>query len=189
MFPQLIAGPIVRYHEIADQLPGVRRHRMADLGASFPRFALGLSKKVIVADSAAPIANAAFAISPAPLTSVTAWIELLACTVQIYLDFSGYFDMAIGLESMFGFRLPENFDGPYSSHSITGFRRRWRMSLSRWFRDYVYIPLGGNRTGKAKTYRNLMIVFVLVGPLRCRRPGIPRTFSAGVDLVEKFDSR
>ena len=97
MFPQLIAGPIVRYHEIADQLPDVRRQRMADFGAGFPRFALGLSKKVIVADSAAPIANAAFAISPAPLTSVTAWIGILAYTVQIYFDFSGYSDMAIGL--------------------------------------------------------------------------------------------
>lgn len=163
MFPQLIAGPIVRYREIADQLPDVTRHRMADFGAGFPRFALGLSKKVIIADSVGPIAGAAFATSSADLTTATAWIGLLAYTVQIYFDFSGYSDMAIGLASMFGFRLPENFDRPYSAHSITDFWRRWHMSLSRWFRDYVYISLGGNRNGKAKTYRNLMIVFVLVG--------------------------
>ena len=162
MFPQLIAGPIVRYHEIADQLPDVHRHKMADFGAGFPRFALGLSKKVTVADSVAPIANAVFATSPAGLTTATVWIGILAYTIQIYFDFSGYSDMAIGLASMFGFRFPENFDRPYSAHSITGFWRRWHMSLSRWFRDYVYIPLGGNRTGNAKTYRNLMTVFVLV---------------------------
>jgi alginate O-acetyltransferase complex protein AlgI len=163
MFPQLIAGPIVRYHEIADQLPEVRQHRMADFGAGFPRFALGLSKKVIVADTVGPIAGAAFDTSAAGLTTVTAWIGILAYTVQIYFDFSGYSDMAIGLASMFGFRLPENFNRPYSAHSINDFWRRWHMSLSRWFRDYVYIPLGGNLNGKASTYRNLMIVFVLVG--------------------------
>jgi alginate O-acetyltransferase complex protein AlgI len=163
MFPQLIAGPIVRYHEIADQLPDVDRHRMADCGAGFPRFALGLSKKVIVADSVGPIANAAFTTSTADLTTATAWIGILAYTVQIYFDFSGYSDMAIGLAQMFGFRFPENFDRPYSAHSITDFWRRWHMSLSRWFRDYVYIPLGGNRSGNARTYRNLVIVFVLVG--------------------------
>jgi alginate O-acetyltransferase complex protein AlgI len=163
MFPQLIAGPIVRYHEIDDQLPEVRQHRMADFGAGFPRFALGLSKKVIVADTVGPIAGAAFDTSAAGLTTATAWIGILAYTVQIYFDFSGYSDMAIGLASMFGFRLPENFNRPYSAHSITDFWRRWHMSLSRWFRDYVYIPLGGNRNGKASTYRNLMIVFVLVG--------------------------
>ena len=150
MFPQLIAGPIVRYHEIDDQLPEVRQHRMADFGAGFPRFALGLSKKVIVADSVGPIAGAAFDTSAAGLTTATAWIGILAYTVQIYFDFSGYSDMAIGLASMFGFRLPENFNRPYSAHSITDFWRRWHMSLSRWFRDYVYIPLGGNRNGKAK---------------------------------------
>jgi alginate O-acetyltransferase complex protein AlgI len=163
MFPQLIAGPIVRYHEIADQLGDVHRHRMADFSTGFPRFALGLSKKVIVADSVSPIANAAFATSSADLTTPTAWLGILAYTVQIYFDFSGYSDMAIGLASMFGFRLPENFNRPYSAHSITDFWRRWHMSLSRWFRDYVYVALGGNRNGNAKTYRNLMIVFVLCG--------------------------
>src|SRR6202035_2194059 len=107
--------------------------------------------------------NKISALPPGQLSAGHAWLAVVCYTVQIYFDFSGYSDMAIGLGSMFGFRLPENFDRPYSSHSITDFWRRWHMSLSRWFRDYVYIPLGGNRNGKAKTYRNLMIVFVLVG--------------------------
>jgi alginate O-acetyltransferase complex protein AlgI len=157
MFPQLIAGPIVRYHEIADQLPDVDRRRMADCGAGFPRFALGLSKKVIVADSVGPIANAAFATSTADLTTATAWVGILAYTVQIYFDFSGYSDMAIGLAQMFRFRFPGNFDRPYSAHSITDFWRRWHMSLSRWFRDYVYIPLdtnGGLIRSKKASARN-----------------------------------
>lgn len=163
MFPQLVAGPIVRYHEIAEQLGEVKRDRFGDFSAGFPRFALGLSKKVIVADTVGPIADAAFATSGGDLTTPVAWMGALAYAVQIYFDFSGYSDMAIGLGRMFGFRLPENFDRPYSSHSITDFWRRWHMSLSRWFRDYVYIPLGGNRGGAAKTYRNLFIVFVLTG--------------------------
>ena len=148
MFPQLIAGPIVRYHEIDDQLPDVRRHRMADFGAGFPRFALGLSKKVIVADRWGLSRELrSLHRSGGIVTTATAWIGILAYTVQIYFDFSGYSDMAIGLASMLGFRLPENFNRPYSAHSITDFWRRWHMSLSRWFRDYVYIPLGGNREG------------------------------------------
>ena len=163
MFPQLIAGPIVRYHEIADQLADTKRDRLSDFVDGFPRFALGLSKKVIVADTVSPIANAAFITDPSSLTTGTAWIGALAYTVQIYFDFSGYSDMAIGLAQMFGLRLPENFNRPYSAHSITDFWRRWHMSLSRWFRDYVYIPLGGNRNGTAQTYRNLLIVFVLTG--------------------------
>jgi alginate O-acetyltransferase complex protein AlgI len=145
MFPQLIAGPIVRYHEIADQLNNTRRDKLADFAAGFPRFALGLSKKAIVADTVAPIANAAFATGSGDLTTGTAWVGALAYAVQIYFDFSGYSDMAIGLAQMFGLRLPENFNRPYSAHSITDFWRRWHMSLSRWFRDYVYIPLGGSR--------------------------------------------
>jgi alginate O-acetyltransferase complex protein AlgI len=163
MFPQLVAGPIVRYHEIADQLADTKRDRMADLAAGFPRFALGLAKKVVVADTVAPVANAAFAAHGADLTTGTAWLGALAYTVQLYFDFSGYSDMAIGLGQMLGFRLPENFDRPYSAVSITDFWRRWHMSLSRWFRDYVYIPLGGNREGAAKTYRNLVVIFVLCG--------------------------
>lgn len=163
MFPQLIAGPIVRYHEISEQLGDVKRDRFADFSLGFPRFALGLSKKVLVGDTVAPIADAAFRTSSVDLTTGTAWLGILAYTIQIYFDFSGYSDMAIGLGQMFGFRLPENFDRPYSATSITDFWRRWHMSLSRWFRDYVYIPLGGNRGGEGKTYRNLFIVFVLTG--------------------------
>lgn len=163
MFPQLIAGPIVRYHEIADQLDDTNRDRLADISRGFPRFALGLSKKVIVADTVAPIADAAFATASGDLTTPVAWLGALAYAVQIYFDFSAYSDMAIGLGQMLGFRLPENFDRPYSAYSITDFWRRWHMSLSRWFRDYVYIPLGGNRDGAVKTYRNLIIIFFLTG--------------------------
>jgi alginate O-acetyltransferase complex protein AlgI len=163
MFPQLIAGPIVRYHEIADQLADTDRNRADDFALGFPRFAWGLTKKVVVADTLAPIADAAFATSGGDMTTATAWLGALAYTLQLYFDFSGYSDMAIGLGLMLGFKLPENFDRPYSALSITDFWRRWHMSLSRWFRDYVYIPLGGNRKGTAKTYRNLVIIFVLTG--------------------------
>src|SRR4051812_1381829 len=163
MFPQLVAGPIVRYREIADQLPQERTHRLDDIAAGFPRFALGLCKKVIIADSLNPLVNACFATSGDKMTFAIAWLGALTYTLQLYFDFSGYSDMAIGLGRMLGFRLPENFARPYSSVTITEFWRRWHMSLSRWFRDYVYIPLGGNRHGAAKTYRNLFTVFVLTG--------------------------
>jgi len=163
MFPQLVAGPIVRYHEISAQLADTRRNRADDFALGFPRFAWGLTKKVVIADSIAPIADAAFATSGGDMTTATAWVGALAYTVQLYFDFSGYSDMAIGLGLMIGFRLPENFDRPYSAASITDFWRRWHMSLSRWFRDYVYIPLGGNRHGAARTYRNLIIIFAATG--------------------------
>jgi len=163
MFPQLVAGPIVRYREIADQLTQQRSHRLDDIAAGFPRFALGLCKKVVIADSLAPLVDACFATPADQLTTATAWLGAIGYTLQLYFDFSGYSDMAIGLGRMLGFRLPENFARPYSSASITEFWRRWHMSLSRWFRDYVYIPLGGNRHGARTTYRNLWIVFVLVG--------------------------
>ena len=145
-FPQLIAGPIVRYHQIDDQIrhPPPRSQRLQDLADGFPRFALGLCKKVLIADQVSQIADAAFA-NTHGLTTPAAWLGALAFTVQIYFDFSGYSDMAIGLAQMFGFRFPENFDRPYSSVSMTDFWRRWHMTLSRWFRDYVYIPIGGNR--------------------------------------------
>jgi len=163
-FPQLIAGPIVRYHQIDDQIrhPPPRSERLNDLAEGFPRFALGLCKKVLIADQVAPIADAAFS-DPSGLTFTGAWIGALAYTVQIYFDFSGYSDMAIGLARMFGFRFPENFDRPYSAVSMTDFWRRWHITLSRWFRDYVYIPLGGSRVSQAVTVRNLMIIFLLVG--------------------------
>jgi alginate O-acetyltransferase complex protein AlgI len=163
MFPQLIAGPIVRYREISDQLPQQRSHRLDDIAAGFPRFALGLCKKAIIADSLSPMVNACFATPSDQMTFAIAWLGAVGYTLQLYFDFSGYSDMAIGLGRMLGFRLPENFARPYSSVTITEFWRRWHMSLSRWFRDYVYIPLGGNRHGAAKTYRNLCIVFVLTG--------------------------
>jgi alginate O-acetyltransferase complex protein AlgI len=163
MFPQLVAGPIVRYHEISAQLADTRRDRADDFALGFPRFAWGLTKKVVIADTIAPVADAAFATSGGDMTTATAWVGALAYTVQLYFDFSGYSDMAIGLGLMIGFKLPENFDRPYSATSITDFWRRWHMSLSRWFRDYVYIPLGGNRQGAGKTYRNLIIIFVATG--------------------------
>jgi alginate O-acetyltransferase complex protein AlgI len=163
-FPQLIAGPIIRYHQIDDQIrhPPPRSQRLDDIAEGFPRFALGLSKKVLVADQVAPIADAAFG-DPSGLTFAGAWLGALAYTVQIYFDFSAYSDMAIGLARMFGFRFPENFDRPYSAVSMTDFWRRWHITLSRWFRDYVYIPLGGSRAGQQTTVRNLMVIFLLVG--------------------------
>jgi alginate O-acetyltransferase complex protein AlgI len=163
MFPQLIAGPIVRYHEIADQLPQRRTHRLDDMASGFPRFALGLTKKVVIADSISPMVDACFATSAHDMTFAIAWLGAVGYTMQLFFDFSGYSDMAIGLGRMLGFRLPENFARPYSSTTITEFWRRWHMSLSRWFRDYVYISLGGNRRGQLTTYRNLSIVFVLTG--------------------------
>ncbi|MGQ0837112.1 MBOAT family O-acyltransferase [Actinokineospora sp.] len=163
MFPQLVAGPIVRYREIADQLPQERTHRLDDVASGFPRFALGLCKKVIIADSLNPLVKECFNTPADQMTFAVAWLGAIAYTLQLYFDFSGYSDMAIGLGRMLGFRLPENFARPYSSVTVTEFWRRWHMSLSRWFRDYVYIPLGGNRDGAARTYRNLCVVFILTG--------------------------
>lgn len=164
MFPQLIAGPIVRYHQIDDQLPVDHpRDRLDDFAAGFPRFALGLFKKVVVADAIAPVADAVYGLPAGQINTSAAWAGALAFTLQIYFDFSGYTDMALGLGKMLGFRLPENFDRPYSAVSMTDFWRRWHMSLTRWFRDYVYIPIGGNRGTTARTCRNLMFVFLLTG--------------------------
>ncbi|QGK68453.1 MBOAT family protein [Allosaccharopolyspora coralli] len=163
MFPQLVAGPIVRYREIADQLPQRRTHRLDDIASGFPRFAWGLTKKVVIADTLAPMVDACFATPAEDMTFAIAWLGAIGYTVQLYFDFSGYSDMAIGLARMLGFRLPENFARPYSSVTVTEFWRRWHMSLSRWFRDYVYIPLGGNRKGVHRTYLNLGVIFVLTG--------------------------
>ncbi|HSW13617.1 MAG TPA: MBOAT family O-acyltransferase [Solimonas sp.] len=162
LFPQLVAGPIVRYQTIADQLLQ-RDPRLDDVVAGLQRFAHGLVKKVLIADAAGAIADPIFALSGAELTPGAAWLGVLAYTVQIYFDFSGYTDMAIGLARIFGFRFPENFNRPYSSLSISDFWRRWHMSLSSWFRDYLYIPLGGSQKGELATYRNLFIVFLLTG--------------------------
>jgi alginate O-acetyltransferase complex protein AlgI len=161
LFPRSIAGPIVRLREIQDDLhaPSPRAEEASE-GAI--RFAHGLAKKVLIADQISPIADAAFAAAPSgDLTTSAAWLGAFAYTMQLYYDFSGYSDMAIGIGKMLGFHLPENFDRPYSSKSVTEFWRRWHMTLSRWFRDYVYISLGGNRGGH--TYRNLIIVFALTG--------------------------
>lgn len=161
-FPQLIAGPIVRFHEIADQIVS-RVETTEKFRRGVLRFAWGLAKKVLVANSCGEIADAAFAVDADGLGSATAWLGVAAYTAQIYFDFSGYTDMALGLGLMFGFTLPENFNRPYSAISITDFWRRWHMSLTRFFRDYVYIPLGGNRSGQGRTYLNLMLVFILCG--------------------------
>jgi alginate O-acetyltransferase complex protein AlgI len=158
LFPQLIAGPIVRYQTVADQLT----HRVSDserITLGLQRFVFGLAKKVIVADSVGSVATAAFA-SPNPST-LTAWVGAIAFAIQIYFDFSGYSDMAIGLGKVFGFDFPENFWRPYSALSITDFWRRWHITLSEWFRDYVYIPLGGNRVSAGRQYVNLLTVFFL----------------------------
>jgi alginate O-acetyltransferase complex protein AlgI len=163
LFPRSIAGPITRMREIQADLREPRP-RAEQVGAGAIRFAYGLAKKVLIADQIAPVADAAFAAAGGGgLTTPAAWVGALAFTLQLYFDFSGYSDMAIGIGQMLGFTLPENFRRPYSSVSLTDFWRRWHMTLSRWFRDYVYVPLGGNRHGERATYRNLLIVFTLVG--------------------------
>lgn len=166
LFPRSIAGPIVRLREIQQDLH-TPQPRVQDVSDGAVRFAHGLAKKVLIADQIAPIADAAFATANtgdgSALTTSAAWLGALAYSLQLYYDFSGYSDMAIGIGKMLGFHLPENFDRPYSSHSVTEFWRRWHMTLSRWFRDYVYISLGGNRNGSNATYRNLIVVFALTG--------------------------
>ena len=162
MFPQLVAGPIVRFNEIAEQLHD-RSVNSEKFAQGVRRFVVGLGQKVIIANALAVPADAIFALSPENLTSAIAWTGVASYTLQIYFDFAGYSSMAIGLGLMFGFTFPENFNYPYISRSITEFWRRWHMSLSGWFRDYLYIPLGGNRLGVGRTYVNLMIVFFLCG--------------------------
>ena len=161
LFPQLIAGPIVRYKTIARRLR-MRRHSLGRLGAGLRIFVLGLAQKVLLADPLARLSAAAFDTPHAP-GAAEAWLGAVAYTLQLYFDFAGYSSMAIGLAIVFGFSLPRNFRTPYASRSITEFWRRWHISLSSWFRDYVYIPLGGNRGGPMLTYRNLIIVFFLCG--------------------------
>ena len=160
-FPQLLQGPILRYGEFAPALTQ-RQENSEDAAAGATRFCFGLAKKVLLADSLGVIADAAFS-SGDRLTMSLAWLGGIAYTLQLYFDFSGYTDMAIGLGRIFGFRLPENFNYPYISASVTEFWRRWHMSLGSWFRDYVYIPLGGNRKGQVRTYVNLLIVFFATG--------------------------
>ena len=159
-FPQLIAGPIVRYIDIEKQIYA-RKESALQFMTGAQRFIIGLAKKVIIANTAGSVADLVFANPASENTMATAWLGVICYTFQIFFDFSGYSDMAIGLGKMFGFEFLENFNYPYISKTITEFWRRWHISLSSWFRDYVYIPLGGNRKGNV--YVNLLIVFVLTG--------------------------
>ena len=160
LFPQLIAGPIVRYQTIADQLDE-RTHSVDKFGEGVKRFVCGLGKKVLLANNIGLLWSTVSA--SGDLTVVSAWLGIIAYAFQIYFDFSGYSDMAIGLGKMFGFDFLENFDHPYCSKSVTEFWRRWHISMGTWFRDYVYIPLGGNRKGLALQLRNIAIVWLLTG--------------------------
>ncbi|NOT72934.1 MAG: MBOAT family protein [Hyphomicrobium sp.] len=161
-FPHLIAGPIVRYSVVCRYFLDPK-WTSGDVFHGTVRFLHGLGKKLIVADTAGAVADACFALQPGELGFSAAWIGAVAYTIQIYFDFSGYSDMAIGIARMFGVRFEENFRRPYSAASITDFWRRWHISLSTFFRDYVYIPLGGNSGSKSRTYLNLLIVFFLTG--------------------------
>ena len=161
LFPQLIAGPIVRYQQVADEITG-RRETFDDVTIGMQRFIYGLGKKVLIANYMAQIADNVFDYAENPCV-MTAWLGVIAYTLQIYFDFSGYSDMAIGLGRMFGFHFSENFRYPYIAKSVTEFWRRWHISLSTWFRDYVYIPLGGNRVAKPRWVLNLLTVWLLTG--------------------------
>ena len=161
-FPQLIAGPIVKYRTIADQIEK-RTLSSRQIAEGIRRFVYGLSKKVILSNTIAEVVDSIYAISPDVLDTKWLWVGAFLYTLQIYYDFSGYSDMAIGLGRMFGFEFPENFNYPYISRSIREFWRRWHITLSSWFKEYVYIPLGGNRKGNYRTYMNLAIVFLITG--------------------------
>ncbi len=161
-FPKVLSGPIEQYAQAAPQLQQ-RRTTLADFSYGIERFILGLAKKLLLANTLAEIADPIFQAPAADLSVGFAWLGCLSYTLQIYFDFSGYTDMAIGLGCMFGFRLPENFHYPYFAQSVQEFWQRWHMTLSQWFREYLYIPLGGNRHGSLRTYCNLCTVFLLCG--------------------------
>ncbi|MBL7893642.1 MAG: MBOAT family protein [Bacteroidia bacterium] len=165
MFPKLIAGPIIRYHEISDQIEGrLGKENVSDVLAGFYRFVIGLSKKVLIANTMALMADKVFNSPISDISSPYAWLGMFAYTFQIYFDFSGYSDMAIGMGRMLGFKFPENFDNPYTSASITEFWRKWHMTLGSWMKNYLYIPLGGNKvSSKTRLYFNLWLVFLLSG--------------------------
>ncbi len=162
MFPQLVAGPIVRYSDIQQELSN-RKHTVEQIYSGVEKFIIGLIKKVLIANTFAVIADSIFNEAANDLSTPFAWIGVIAYTFQIYYDFSGYSDMAIGLGRILGFNFPENFNYPYVAKSIQDFWRRWHISLSTWFRDYLYISLGGNRKGLYRTYMNLLIVFFITG--------------------------
>ncbi|WP_410745146.1 MBOAT family O-acyltransferase [Clostridium neonatale] len=162
MFPQLLSGPIVQYSTIENQLTN-RKESIQKFSDGVEKFISGLGKKVIIANNIGLIWDQVIGNSISEISILTAWIGIISFTFQIYFDFSGYSDMAIGLGKMFGFDFYENFNYPYISKSITDFWRRWHISLGTWFKDYIYIPLGGNRTGKAKQIRNIFIVWLITG--------------------------
>lgn len=162
LFPQLIAGPIVKYHDVAEQIDS-REVNFEKVDIGVKRFIIGLAKKMLLANTMGAIADKIFVQAPDTFTPLVAWIGSFAYSLQLFYDFSGYSDMAIGLGLIFGFRFMENFNYPYISKSITEFWRRWHISLSTWFRQYVYIPLGGNKISPNRTYINLAVVFFLTG--------------------------
>ena len=163
MFPQLIAGPIVRYETIGDEIFN-RKENIADFEKGIKRFVIGLGKKALIADFLALLADNIFVLAKTnSITLVLAWLGAIAYTLEIYFDFSGYSDMAIGLGLCFGFHFDENFNYPYTATSINDFWKRWHISMTNWFRDYVYIPLGGNRVSTKKNIRNIVTVWVLTG--------------------------
>ena len=161
-FPQLIAGPIVRYHDINEQIEN-RKESIPQFADGLERFIVGLSKKILIANSMAVVADRIYEAEIMSYGTYLSWVAAISYALQIYYDFSGYSDMAIGLAKMFGFELLENFNYPYAASSITDFWKRWHISLTNFFRDYVYIPLGGNRKGKARTVLNRFIVFFTTG--------------------------
>lgn len=161
-FPQLIAGPIVKYHDISKQL-AVREFSIERISAGIQRFAFGLGKKVLIAGPMGLMADSVFGLEVSSIGAASAWIAAISYLFQIYFDFSGYSDMAIGLGCIFGFDFKENFNKPYTAYSVQQFWRRWHISLSTWFKEYVYIPLGGNRKETARTYVNKFVVFLLTG--------------------------
>ena len=161
-FPQLIAGPIVRYHDINEQIEN-RSHSLVQFSVGLERFIIGLSKKVLLANTFGSVCDAIYSASYFSYGAQLAWIAAIAYAMQIYYDFSGYSDMAIGLAKLFGFNLLENFNYPYAASSIRDFWKRWHISLTNFFRDYVYIPLGGNRKGRMRTFVNQYIVFFTTG--------------------------
>lgn len=163
MFPKLLAGPIVKYHDIVAQLSAKKREGWDDFFEGFKRFLLGLVKKLLLADTVGELANKIFGLPLEEIGFGNSWLGMICFTLQIYLDFSAYSDMAIGLARMFGFRLLENFNMPYIATSFTDFWRRWHISLSTWIKEYLYYPLGGNRNGQFRTYLNLWLCFLLSG--------------------------
>ena len=162
MFPQLIAGPIVKYKSVADELNN-RKGNIDTFADGIGRFITGLGKKVLLANNIGNLWDTIKAVNPENMSVLSAWLGIIAFTFQIYFDFSGYSDMAIGLGKMFGFNFEENFNYPYISKNVTEFFRRWHISLGTWFREYVYIPLGGNRCSTYKHIRNILVVWILTG--------------------------